>query len=497
MLDRPDAHLPVLLVDDEESLCGLMSLTLRNAGIRNVQSISDSRKVIPFLEEHGAALVLLDLFMPHLSGQELLGLIRHDHPEIQVVVVSGSNELKLAVECMKLGAIDYLSKPLESNRLIACVNNALMISTMKGELSFLKKQLLEDFPDNPEAFAEIKTRSNKMLALFKYVEVIARSTLPILITGETGVGKELMARAVYRLSGVGGEFVSVNAAGLDDATFSDTLFGHKKGAFTGADQTREGMVAIAAGGTLFLDEIGDMEERSQIKLLRLLQEGEYYPVGSDTLKKTTARIVAATNHDLSNRVAQQKFRRDLLYRLSIHNIHIPSLHERPEDISLLLDHFLDEAARTYARPKPAVAVSALSHLLGWSFPGNVRELKSMVFDALARHDGGELTARNFGGYVEEPKHPSVPGEVLANCPVDRCLDMMFGHFPTIHEAEIYLIDEALRRASGNLNLAAAMLGITRQTITNRKKANVNSARFGKSDIPPMGNLFERQDYEPF
>lgn len=490
MLDRPDAHLPVLLVDDEESLCGMMSLTLSKAGIKNVQSINDSRKVMPFLEKHGAALVLLDMFMPHLSGKDLLGFIRHEYPDIQVVVVSGANELKLAVECMKLGAADYLSKPVESNRLVACVNNALVINSMKGELRYLKKQLLEDSLGNPDAFGEIKTRSSKMIALFKYAEVISRSPLPTLITGETGVGKELMARAVHRLSGVGGEFVSVNVAGLDDATFSDTLFGHKKGAFTGAEQTREGMVALAAGGTLFLDEIGDMEERSQIKLLRLLQEGEYYPVGSDTLKKTTARIVTATNLVLSDRVAQQQFRRDLLYRLSIHNIHIPPLRDRPEDISLLLDNFLDEAALTYGKPKPAIAVSALSYLLGWSFPGNVRELKSMVFDAVARHEGGELTARSFGGYLEEAQHLPIAGEASDNGTVKHGLDILFGRFPTIHEAETYLIDEALRRASGNLNLAAAMLGITRQTITNRKKANGTSAKPRKNDISPMGNLFD-------
>ncbi len=490
MSDRFDSGLPVLVVDDEESISSLICLTLRNAGVRNVQSINDSRLVVPFLEEHGAALVLLDMFMPHFSGKELLGSIRHEYPEVQVAVISGANELKLAVECMKMGALDYLSKPVEANRLIACVNNALVINAMQGELQRLKKQLLEDALENPDAFTEIKTCSSKMRALFKYTEVISRSPLPIMITGETGVGKELMARAVHRLSGVGGEFVSVNVAGFDDSTFSDTLFGHKKGAFTGADQTREGMVALAAGGTLFLDEIGDMEERSQIKLLRLLQEGEYYPVGSDTRKKTTARIVAATNHNLSERVAGKLFRRDLLYRLSIHTIHLPPLRERPEDIPLLLNHFLDEAVHVYHKEKPHVAVSAVSHLLGWNFPGNVRELKSMVFDAVARHGGGDLTARSFGDYAEELQQTPIIGELVANCPGKHGLDMMFGHFPTIHEAETYLIDEALRRASGNLNLAAAMLGITRQTITNRKKANGAAVKAKKTDIPPMGNLFE-------
>lgn len=232
MPDRPLSYLPVVLVDDDEITCKMMSLILREARVNNVQIICDSRQVLPFLKEQGAALVLLDLFMPHLSGQELLKAIRHDYPDVQVVVISGANELNIAVECMKLGALDYLSKPVEASRLIACVSNALRIQAMQGELLSLKKRLLEDSLEDPDAFAAIKTRNSKMRALFQYTEVVARSQQPILITGETGVGKELIARAVHTLSQVRGSFVCVNVAGLDDATFSDTLFGHKKGAFS-------------------------------------------------------------------------------------------------------------------------------------------------------------------------------------------------------------------------------------------------------------------------
>ncbi len=266
-------HLPVLLVDDDKTVCSTVSLTLKEAGIKNVLTFSDSRQVLPFLQEHGVSLILLDLLMPHLTGQELLEIIRRNYPDVQVIVISGSNELNLAVECMKMGAIDYLAKPLEANRLIASVKNALRLSSMQGELLSLKKRMLGDVLFHPSAFDSIKTCSGKMRALLQYAEVIAVSPQPVLITGETGVGKELMARAVHHLSGLRGAFVSVNVAGLDDTTFSDTLFGHKKGAFTGADQAREGLIASADGGTLFLDEIGDLEERSQIKLLRLLQEG--------------------------------------------------------------------------------------------------------------------------------------------------------------------------------------------------------------------------------
>jgi DNA-binding NtrC family response regulator len=486
MPETRSAYLPVLVVDDDDVACYMMTLTLRNAGITNVHSFSDSRQVLPFIQEYGAALLLLDLVMPHLSGQDLLRIIRRDYPGIQVIVISGANELSAAVECMKTGVLDYLCKPVEPNRLVASVKNALTINSMQGELLSLKKRLLDDTFDNPSAFEEIKTRSSKMRALFQYAEVIACSILPVLITGETGVGKELMARAVHNLSGVSGEFVSVNVAGLDDATFSDTLFGHKKGAYTGADQARDGLITCAAGGTLFLDEIGDLEEKSQIKLLRLLQEGEFYPVGSDRLAKSTARIIAVTNLNLFERVAEKMFRRDLYYRLCTHEIHIPSLRERPEDIPLLFEHFLRMASKSYRKPLPAVSVSAVSHLLGRSFPGNVRELKAMVYDAVARNGAGELTGQSFGMHTGG-QTGQVPGTVSVNCTAEQSIDALFGHFPSIHEVEEYMIDEALHRTGGNLNLAAAMLGITRQTISNRKKTN-ESRKNRKSDVLSVGTL---------
>lgn len=473
-VESTSSYLPVLLVDDDSTCCTMMALTLREAGIKNVHCISDSRQVLPFLQKHGASLALLDLAMPHLSGYELLGTIRRDYPGIQVVVISGANELGRAVECMKLGALDYLSKPVEPNRLIACVNGAVRISGMQGELLSLKKRLLEDSLDNPSAFEAIITRSAKMRALFQYAEVVAASSQPVLITGETGVGKELMARSVHNISRVAGEFVSVNVAGLDDATFSDTLFGHKKGAFTGADQAREGLIARASDGTLFLDEIGDLDERSQIKLLRLLQEGEYYPVGSDVLKKTTARIIAVTNHDLSERVAEKMFRKDLYYRLCMHEIRIPSLRERREDIPLLLEHFLREAAMSYHKVQPEVSAGAISHLLGQTFPGNVRELKAMVYDTVARHSEGELTGKSFDRRSGE--RSAAPVNLPVHESSTQVIDAIFGHFPTFHEIEEYLIEEALRRTDGNPSQAASLLGITRQTVANRRKTGSLSGK---------------------
>ena len=489
MIKNPAHSLPVLLVDNDEISCEMMALTLREADISNVICLSDSHRVLRFLHEQGAALVLMDPLMPHMPDHELLARIRRDSPGTQIVVISDENKLSQAVEYVKLGAIDYLCKPVEANRLIACVQNALGMNVPQSEVNSLKKYPMEDLLDNPAAFAAIKTRSSKMRMLFHYAELINCSPQPVLITGETGVGKELMARAVHCLSCSRGEFISINVAGLDDATFSDTLFGHKKGAFTGADSAREGLVSRAAGGTLLLDEIGDLDDRSQIKLLRLLQENEYYAVGSDTIQKNSARIVVATNHDLKERISAKRFRSDLYYRLRIHQIHIPPLRERPEDIPLLLDHFVREAARDYQATPPRIAPSAVSYLLGWSFPGNVRELKSMVYDAVARHPERELTAQSFDAQREET--PAAVSVISSNSPLEFSIDALFGHFPTFHEIEEYLIDEALRRSTGNLNLAASMLGITRQTISNRLKSRSSPAKRPPTEQSQLPSLFNR------
>ena len=247
------------------------------------------------------------------------------------------------------------------------------------------------------------TGNKKMRAIFQYVEVVAGTRQPIMITGETGVGKELVARAIHQLSGRKGDYVALNVAGLDDMMFSDTLFGHKKGAFTGADQAREGFIARAAGGTLFLDEIGDLNESSQIKLLRLLQEHEYYPVGSDIVSKSDARIVLATNRDLQKMIAAGKFRNDLYYRLCAHQIHIPPLRERLDDIPQLLDHFLATSAAMVNKKKPTPPPELAVLLSIYQFPGNMRELEALVFDAVARHASGILSMESFRAVIGEER----------------------------------------------------------------------------------------------
>jgi transcriptional regulator with PAS, ATPase and Fis domain len=278
------------------------------------------------------------------------------------------------------------------------------------------------------------------------------------------VGKELIARAVHEVSGLRGSFVPVNVAGLDDTMFTDTLFGHRKGAFTGADKPREGMIAQASGGTLFLDEIGDLKEISQVKLLRLLQEREYYAMGSDVSKKSNARILAATNRSLREMVAKGDFRKDLYYRLCTHHVEIPPLRERKEDIPVLLDYFLGKAAVSLNKKKPVLPPQAIPLLANYAFPGNVREIEAMVHDAVVRHRSGVLSLDSFrhsmkDGQALEPRHSA--DMTQGNC--------MLSSLPTLKEVETFLVREALRRSDGNQSIAASLLGITRTALNKRLK----------------------------
>lgn len=460
-------QLPVLLIDDDPVVLEIHIASLESEGVRNILTLTDSRKTLQFLEENPVSIILLDLMMPHVTGLELLPLLVKEFPHIPVIVMTSHDDIETAVSCIKAGAIDFLTKPLEIERLLLSVENALRVNELSLENRSLREYLLNDCLEHPAAFDAIITTSKKMRAIFKYIEVIAKSNQPILVTGETGVGKELIAKAIGALSGRKGAFVTVNAAGLDDNMFSDTLFGHKKGAFTGADQARDGLISSASEGTLFLDEIGDLNETSQIKLLRLIQEQEFYPVGSDVLKKTDARLIVATNHDLSNLITANKFRKDLYYRLCAHHIQIPPLRERREDIPPLLDHFLDKASIALNKPKPVLSREVTALLSTYHFEGNVRELSAMVFDAVARHNSGLLTLDCFVGLAGIEDGLPLAELLLPSKTVDDVLYGFFGRFPTLKEMEDYLTASAMNLTSGNQRSAALLLGIARQTLSKR------------------------------
>jgi two-component system response regulator HydG len=460
----------VLLVDDETQTLLSFSILLKSSGLTNVITIEDSREVMPFLEESrdSVAVMVLDLSMPFVSGKELLPKARREFPEIPVIVMTAANEIETAVECMKNGAVDYLVKPVEKNRFISSVQRALENRGLKEEVSQLKESLLSVNLMNPDAFAPIRTNSRQMISLFKYIEAIGRSPQPVLITGETGVGKELVARAIHVSKKLKGEFVAVNAAGLDDTMFSDTLFGHKKGSFTGADAVRDGLVARAGRGTLFLDEIGDLNDLSQVKLLRLIQEKEYYPLGSDVPKKTDASVIVATNRNLSQLMESGGFRKDLFFRLSYHHIHVPALRERREDIPLLVRHFLQQAAASMGKKVPAPSPQLYTLLSAYAFPGNIRELESMIYDAVSRHKSGTLSMVAFKKVINTPAEiPASEHDSPLSLNGEQPLEQLFGKFPTLKQMEDYLIDEALKRAGGNQGTAAVFLGVTRQALNKR------------------------------
>ena len=465
--------LPMLMVDDEEAWLRSMALMLaRNGGITNVLKCSDSRQVMEILSRQAVSLVLLDLTMPHLSGQDLLQQIGESYPEVPVIILTGRDRVETAVCCIKLGAFDYFVKTSEDDRLLAGVQRALRMFELEREnrkltVSFQKEQL-----EYPEAFADFVTASDKIHGLFQYVEAVAKSVQPILITGESGVGKELIARAIHKISRPSGPWVAVNVAGLDDEVFSDTLFGHVRGAFTGADQARKGLVEEAEGGTLFLDEIGALEPKAQLKLLRLLQDGEYFPVGADRPRRVNTRILAASNQDLEALQAAGTFRRDLFYRIRTHYIHIPALRQRPEDIPLLLDHFLAEAAREFGKRKPTPPDELPRLLATYHFPGNVRELRAMVFDAVGLHQSRKLSMDAFKRLMGWPGEEGLAAAVAMDGGEDDGLEptVIFGNrLPTLRSVVDQLIVEASRRADGNQTIMAGMLGISRPALNKRLK----------------------------
>jgi len=487
------SSLPVLLVDDDPRFLSSAETALVAAGIQPVHTLAEYREILPFLSGTEVATIVLNLGGRHLEGMELLPRIKQDFPQLPVIVVTGSMNIEMAVTCIKAGAFDYLIKPMEKTRFLSCVKRALELRDLREAVNSLQEQLISPKPDEALLAFGILTRNRSMQAIYNYMKAIAHSRQPVLITGETGSGKDLVARAIHGLSGCEGKFVAVNVAGLDDTAISDTLFGHRKGAYTGADEAREGLITQASSGTLFLDEIGDLADSSQVKLLRLLEEKEYYPLGADVSQKTDTRILCATNHNIKELVSAGKFRKDLYYRLVAHHIHLPPLRDRKEDIPLLAEHFLKEAAES-AKKKPPTPPSELFTLLStYHFPGNVRELWAMVFDAVMQHQGGILTLDSFkkaiGIHGSSPTAASIPGRT----PEEQAPIALYDRFPTLKEAEEYLISEAMARSNNNQGIASFLLGISRYTLNKRlvRKAKKGEAKShldideDRADLPPQ------------
>lgn len=466
---------PIVIMDDEINALISMRTALMTLQYDDVTICKDPEEFWNVLKDSGAEVVLLDLIIPDQSGEEILEIMKQEYPEVPVIMITCVSEVETAVRCMRNGAFDYLTKPIERDDLKVAIKRAVERKELERCNEALASSLMNNALSHHEVFTDITTRNQKMMGIFKYVEAVAPTRYTVLITGETGTGKELFAKAIHSASGRSGHFVPVNVAGLDDSMFIDTLFGHAKGAFTGAEISRTGFVEKAENGTLFLDEIGDLSMSCQVKLLRLLQEQEYLPLGSELVKYSNCRIVAATSRTIDNLSDSSCFRKDLYYRLKTHHIHVPALRERKEDIVPLYKLFLERASRELGKKTPHVPEEIEGLLSNYSFPGNVRELKSLIYDAVANHQGKIMsltTIKSAIGYSSRAEFTTQNTRGFSD----------WETLPTFKEAEEKLLMEAIRRTKGNRSLAATLLGVTQSAVSQRMKK-----RTLKSDGKELSN----------
>ncbi|OVE78126.1 hypothetical protein BVX99_00625 [bacterium F16] len=488
----------ILVIDDDPITREVIEKILLNNGFQ-VQSASNGRDGLALLDGPDGMrpdFIFLDVMMPGLDGFGTYTMIRQqpDLIDTPIIFITSNTDQGVIRKCFDIGATDYISKPVREAEIVARISVHLELLRHKQEVNELEQEHAElrrhffarDL-QKPDAFKAVLTVSGKMQSIFQYIESISKTSRPVFITGETGTGKELIAQGTHAMSGRNGHFVPLNVAGLDDNLFSDTLFGHVKGAFTGAMGERCGLIEEAGGGTLFLDEIGDLDTLSQVKLLRLLQEGEYYPLGSDKRKFSDARIVVATHQNIQRLVEQGKFRQDLYYRLRTHHVDIPPLRERKCDLGLLLEHFIIMASEALDRQPPLIPDDLLELLESYHFPGNIRELEGMIFDAVSRSTGNQLSMEAFrmaiSRSVMEQSYGSTPFTIMDNSSIPRDVEALGSenlmeqfldqHFPTLKELNELLIEKALDRSHGNQAKAARMLGLSRQALNKRIKRRVD------------------------
>ncbi len=445
----PDQLTPVLVVDDDEGLLLSIKATLVSAGLPEPALISDSRNVMGLVREHPFQLILLDLMMPHTNGMEVLAKIKDEFPEIECVVVSANDEVATAVQAMSLGASDYLVKPLNGEKLLALVHRTLEKVSLRDELARFGTQKVFSGLKHPQAFSEMIAEDESMALVFHQVEAVAGTDYSVVINGESGTGKEMLARVIHRLSNRRqAPFYAVNMASFSKTIFEDEFFGHAKGAYTDASSDRRGFFEAAHGGTLFLDEITELDPSLQAKLLRVIEERQFYRLGSTEVRDVDVRIIAATNRDINEEIIKGNFRADLFYRINMYNIIIPPLRERKDDILPLARHFLKIHAGANKKKIDGLEPELANQLLQYSFPGNVRELENMIAAAVLLEKGKALTlasARNLLMYQGPERRKNV--ELL-----------------TLEELEKRHIKQVLELTGGNRPKAAKILGVNASTV---------------------------------
>lgn len=479
--------LPLLLVDDEQDFLQAFNFILKREGIHNIISASSGEEALEILKQQPIGACFSDMMLGDLTGQELLAHIREHHPDVPVVMLTALPDPELIVECMRAGAYDYLVKPVERAALVACARRLVQYVDVQLENRSLRQETIPAPLKHPQNFAHIQTVNERMHGIFRYIESMGPNSLSILIRGETGTGKELIAKAIHNASGRSGPFIGENISGIDDTLFSSTLFGHRKGAFTGAESSRPGLLEEASGGTLFLDEIGDLTPQSQKKLLRVLQEGEWIPLGTESSSKrqVSCRMLFATHTNLEELVEKGLFRADLFYRIQAHTIFLPSLRERSDDIPLLTDVFLEEAKQTLCMEKLQVPGELYSLLKSYHWPGNIRELEGTLMHAVSHSRSGHLNfqeilgklgrdpatfAGSTSGSVPEvssvSEHESNSDNEHTGQSFAQWLKQT-NELPALKEAENQLIQKALEMCEQNITQAARLLGMSREALSKR------------------------------
>jgi two-component system nitrogen regulation response regulator GlnG len=458
----------LLVVDDEVNVLYSVEKTCRSDALE-VAGAQTGQQALEMIQADRPDVVVLDLRLADLSGMEVFDRIRAIDPRLPVILMTAYGSTEVAIEAMKRGAFEYLLKPVDLAQLREVVEKALELSRVRHVPAALGDEAA------PEGSERIVGQSLPMQEVYKAIGRVAVQDVPVLITGESGTGKELVARALYHHGHrVSGPFHALNCAAIPEALLESELFGHERGAFTGADRRRIGKFEQASGGTLFLDEIGDMTLATQAKMLRVLQEQRFERVGGSETIQTDVRLIAATNKDLEREVAEGRFRRDLLYRLNTFTIHLPPLRDRREDIPLLVEHFLRAFGKGLGRPVRGITPEAQQCLLAYDWPGNVRQLQGALKYALVQSAGDVLTLECLPEAVREgpsaalPPRQGLPGDV-SSVLADFTNRLLRAGEPDIYrrvcrEVDRVVLEAVLRHVGGNQVKASELLGISRTTL---------------------------------
>jgi len=442
----------IMVVDDDPIVCGSLRELLRFEGY-DVHTASDGEQALALLTSNPYSLVIADVNMPGISGLELLKQIKREYPLTEVILSTAYGTIESAVQAIKHGAYNYVTKPLVDDEIIMMVERSIQVQTMKAENADLRAEL-----ENRLGFHNLIGQDHKMQRVYQLVESVADTKSTVLLTGESGTGKSMIARAIHHNSSRRkGPFLEVNCGALPDTLLESELFGHVRGSFTGATSDKQGKFEAADGGTIFLDEISTASPALQVKLLRVLQERTFERVGGTETLRSDVRVIIATNTDLAQMVREKQFREDLYYRVNVVSIHMPSLRERVRDIPLLAEHFLKQGAERFGKKIEGFDRNALRLLLQYTWPGNVRELENVVERATLLCQANQISLRDL-----PPALLNGQGGDGAGHPVQPLRS-------ALEKPERKIIEHSLRINNWNRQKTAKMLGINRTTLFNKMR----------------------------